>query len=188
MDLKMPMPPRDASIDDAAVTTATGKGWGEWFALLRAAELDAGSSGEVTDWLDREHSVPSWWRQAIATEFERAGETADCIEMPDGFEVEVSATLLAGREAVFQLWADDGLRARWLRRADLAITDLRPTERVRARWLPLDSELEVDLAEINAGETLIKLRHWKLPNAQAAEKLERFWQMVIDRMREHVID
>ncbi len=179
----MPIPPRESTIDDDAVRTATGKGWEEWFALMLGAGLAAGS-GEVTDWLDREHSVPSWWRQAIASEFERTVGQESRREMPDGFEVEVAATLAAGREAVYRLWAEDDVRIKWLRRADMKVTDLRPTERVRARWLPLDSELEVSLNGVEGGSgTELLLRHWKLPSAQAAEKLERFWKMALDRMR-----
>jgi uncharacterized protein YndB with AHSA1/START domain len=185
----MTMPARNPKIDDAAVKTATGKDWVEWMDLLAAAGLEAGAHAAVADFLDHEHSVPSWWRQAIASRFERSTMRGGREALADGFEVEVEATLPAGPEAVYRLWTDDELRTRWLRRADLELTDLRPPGRIRAKWLPGDSELEVSLESgAEAGSTSMRLRHWKLPSAQAAEKLERFWKMVVDRMREHVID
>lgn len=183
------MPAREQKIDDVAVKTATGKDWAEWMELLRAEGLEAGAHAKVADFLDHEHSVPSWWRQAIASRFEQSTLRGGLEEFADGFEVEVQATFPASQEVVYQLWTDGDLRARWLRRADLKLTDLRPSERVRARWLPLESDLEVSLkVGDEPGTTLMRVRHWKLPNAQAAEKLERFWKMVVDRMREHVID
>lgn len=184
-----PMPTPAAIIDDAALKTATGKNWKEWMARLRGAGLDAGSSAEVMDWLDHEHSVPGWWRQAIANAFERSVDNRDQVERADGFEIEIEATVPAAQKVVFELWADDALRSKWLRRADLTITDLRPPERVRARWLPLESELDVRLRAAESGGiagTSMRLRHWKLPSAQSAKKLEAFWNSVFDRMREHV--
>lgn len=177
----------DPEIDDEAVRTATGRNWREWLDALSNASLEGKSHDEIVAWLDHEHSVPSWWRQAIVMAFERSIGRRDRREMPDGFEVEVEATFDCDREVVFELWSDEERRLRWLRRRDLEVTDLRPPERVRARWLPVDSEVEVSLETMDGGGTRLGLLHRKLPNGEAAKKMRSFWTMVMDRIRNEVM-
>ncbi len=178
----------DLEIDDEAVRIATGKNWREWTDALENASLEGRSHDEIAAWLDHEHSVPSWWRQAIAVAFERSIGRRDRRDMPDGFDVVVEAEFDGDREAVFRLWAEDEQRIQWLRRRDLEVTDLRPPERVRGRWLPVDSEVEVTLKAGDAGGTRLRLVHRKLPNSEAAKKMRSFWTMVMDRIRSQVME
>ncbi len=180
------MEPREPQIDDEAVRIATGKNWSEWMEALGNASLEGCSHDEIAAWLDHEHSVPSWWRQAIVVAFERSIGRRDRREMPDGFEIEVEADFNCGREAVFAFWADDAKRIAWLRKRDLEITDLRPPERVRAHWLPVDSEVEVRFESLDEGLTRLRLLHNKLPNADTAKKMRAFWENVMDRIRTRV--
>lgn len=178
----------DPEIDDDAVRSATGKNWEEWMEALGSASLEGRSHDEIAAWLDHEHSVPSWWRQAIAVAFERSIGRRDRREMPDGFEVELEVEFGCARGVLFELWAEDGRRMAWLRKRDLEITDLRPPERVRARWLPVDSEVEISFDAIDGGKTRLRLLHRKLPNVDAVKKMQSFWKMVMDRIRTQMME
>ena len=178
----------DPEIDDDAVQLATGRNWAGWMAAMEGAELEGRTHDEIVDWLDHEHSVPSWWRQAIAVAFERSLGRRDRRELPDGLEVEIEVDLAASREEVFRLWADDAERGGWLRRRDLTITDLRAPERVSGRWLPVDSEVEVFFSENGAEASRLRVLHRKVPNADSARTLRRIWAMVIDRLRARLLE
>ena len=57
---------------DAAVRSATGRGWGDWRAVLQrmgAADLP---HREIAVRLRAEHDVPEWWAQAITVDYERS--------------------------------------------------------------------------------------------------------------------
>ncbi|MGC1481549.1 MAG: DUF4287 domain-containing protein [Chthoniobacterales bacterium] len=178
----------DPDIKDDAVRNATGRTWREWMAALGGAGLEGSSHEEIVDWLDHQHSVPSWWRQAIAVAFERSLGRRDRRELPDGLEVEFEVEFATERDEVFRCWAEDSERQRWLRRRDLTITDLRPPGRLSARWLPIDSDVEVFFDEGEPGRTAMRVLHRKIPNEDSAEKLERIWSNVIDRLRAHLVD
>ncbi len=58
-------------MDDAAVTKATGKALGDWFAVLDERGARALAHIDIARILRDEHAVPGWWSQMVTVEYER---------------------------------------------------------------------------------------------------------------------
>jgi hypothetical protein len=63
---------RVARTSEEAVRGATGRDYGEWFALLDAWDAGSRAHGEIAAWLIGEHRIDNWWAQTITVEYERA--------------------------------------------------------------------------------------------------------------------
>jgi uncharacterized protein DUF4287 len=54
------------------VQRSTGRGRGEWFALLDAWGASGRRYREIADWLMGEHDLSRWWAQNLIVEYEQA--------------------------------------------------------------------------------------------------------------------
>lgn len=82
----------ETGIGDEKVVAATGKGLGEWFALLDQAGAKEWAHKQMADWLWENHLKKGWWCQMVVVEYERARGLRQLHERPDGYQVSVSKT------------------------------------------------------------------------------------------------
>ena len=120
-----------ASISDAAVRTATGKGWKEWFSILDKAGARKMEHQAIARLLHDEQGVGDWWRQMVTVEYERVRGPRENYQSPEGFRVSIGKTIAVPIENLFDAWADTGKRK------------ATPSKSMRVTW-PDGTSLEVN--------------------------------------------
>ncbi len=170
------------STSDDTIRQATGRDWDGWFQLLNDSRMESRTRAEIVTFLENEHSVSSWWRQMITSNYEQKIGRRAKHEKPDGFEISVTRTLDFPVGKIYEAWADDEERARWMRKSDFNPTTRKPPGTVRGRWLPNDSRIDVEMSEVGEGRCQLRVMHRKLPNEEAALRMKDLWPITIDRM------
>ena len=181
------MSPSDSfapAIGDEAVQAATGKGWAEWFTLLDAAGATEMSHQAIVAYLSQEQQVGSWWQQMVTNTYEQRIGRRSKGEMPDGFQVSVSKTVVVPVERLFAAWENAAARADWLAAPDFEVTKTTPTKSVRGRWGAAIAPVSVNFTAKGAAKSQVSLQLSKLPDAGAAEQAKTFWNEALERLKE----
>src|SRR5580693_6486755 len=102
-----------SSISDEAVQAKTGRNWAAWFGLLDAANAQRLEHRAIVALLSNSYAVPSWWRQMVAVEYERARGLRQVHQKSDGFSVSASKTLPVPLARIYRATATEAQRKRW---------------------------------------------------------------------------
>ncbi len=169
---------------DEAVVRATGKSWAEWLALLDDAGGREMNHKQLVAHLQAHHDVTSWWQQQLAVGYEQSRGLRAKHEMTDGYQISRSRTLAAPIAAVYEAWADDDARARWLPDAAFTVRKATPPRSLRLTWAD-GTLVEVALAD-KGDRTTVTVQHNKLPDAAAAEGMKAYWAAALGRLGDYM--
>ena len=169
-------------ISDVAVAAKTGRTWSEWFDILDAAGAESMSHKDIVAVLT-EYQVGDWWEQMVAVGYEQDRGLRDRHEKPSGYEVSVSKTIDVPVGALFQAWADDDARRRWLGEEPITIRKATPGKSLRITWGDR-THVSVDLYAKGPSKSQVTVQHGKLPDADAAARMKAYWSEASDRLRQ----
>ena len=170
---------------DEAVTEATGRAWDEWFALMDEWGARERKHGEMARWLMEEHGVPGWWAQSVTVAYEQARGLRLPGQQPDGtFSANASKTVAVSVERLFEAFADDELRARWLPGDALRIRTARAPRTLRATWESDGSRVIVGFDAKGDAKSQAALAHERLPDPDAAARMKAFWRERLAALKE----
>ncbi len=172
-----------AGITDAAIRKATGKGWGDWYALLDAAGARTMSHQQIRAVIAQTESS-SWWQQMIAVSYEQARSLRERHQGEDGFAAHSSKLIKAGVTRVFAAWTDDTLRAGWLETEGWHLRKATPCKSIRATWTDGRTQLDVALWPRGVGVTFIQVEHARLETMEDVHRMKEFWSHALERLRE----
>lgn len=172
---------------DDAVRKATGKTWQQWFAILdRAGARKLDHRGIVA--IASKHCDSGWWRQMVTVEYERSRGLREKYETTAGFQISRSKTFAVPVARAYAACADAKRRSTWLPRAKLDVTKATPSKSIRARWTAGDTRVELMFLDKGPRKSQIAVQHNKLPDAQAAERMKRYWSDELDRLAAELAD
>ena len=177
-------------MDDAAVTKATGKALGDWFAVLDERGARALPHIDIARILRDEHAVPGWWSQMVTVEYERHIGRRETGQSQGGDYTASRSRTLPG--------APDEVLARWLERlrADAAFDGVpfggEPAVSRTEKWrywrvkLADGSKVTVTVTA-KAGKagggggaaSLLGVGHEKLGTKADAERWKAFWSSYV---------
>ncbi len=162
-------------MSDAAVRTATGRGWDEWCDLIDAWPDHTGEHAATASLLEDQYGLEGWWAQSVTVGYERITGRRQRHERPDGtFTASKSRTVTVDAEALRELLLDDGGRA------DLfpgLATELRsrPTSK-NVRIAMGSGSAEVSLEPTGDGRVKVTVQHDRLPSADDVDRWKRYWE------------
>jgi uncharacterized protein YndB with AHSA1/START domain len=171
-----------AGVSSQAVAKATGRTWAEWLAVLDAAGAQGMSHPEIVAYLTEQQGVGEWWRQMVTVGYEQARGLRQVHEKTDGFTANASKTLPVGVDRLFEAWADDGLRERWLPGAPLTIRKATPGKSLRIAWDD-GSSVDANLAAKGENKSQVAVQHSKLPDAASAAEMKAYWVAALERLK-----
>lgn len=161
---------------EAAVTEATAHGWEHWFSLVdRSGGADM-SHAEIARWLRSNTDVDGWWAQTITVSYERARGRRAPGQRADGFVVTASRTVGVPVERLFAAFADEGLRERWLPRADLRVRTATAPRNARFDWEDGSTRLVVGFEQAGEAKSRVALSHERLPDGDSADEMRSYWR------------
>jgi uncharacterized protein YndB with AHSA1/START domain len=170
-------------VSDEAMVRATGKPIAEWLGILDTWGGTEHKHPEIARWLVEHHGIPGWWAQNVTVAYERARGMRAKYEEPGGFAASASKTITASAKRILEAFTDDELRSRWLSGSEIRLR----TSAVRSArfdWDDPPSLVTYYLTPKDGGKTQIGLSHEKLPDAEAAERMKRFWRERLAALKE----
>jgi uncharacterized protein YndB with AHSA1/START domain len=168
--------PFEPPVAEEKVAAATGRGWQAWFEELDAWEAASHSHTEIARWLRQEQGVDGWYSQSIAVGYERARGLRAPGERPDGFAVSASRTIAVPVERLFEAFADETLRERWLPGAELRVRTATAPRTARYDWEDGSTRIIVGFDELGEEKSRVALSHERLPDADAAGEMKAWWR------------
>ncbi|MET8837063.1 DUF4287 domain-containing protein [Micromonospora sp. NPDC004540] len=164
-------------ISAALLRERTGHDWDEWFARLDTWGGAARTHTEIARWLVTEHEVPGWWAQTVTVGYEQArGLRAPGQRRGGGFEATGSRTVAVPVAALFEAFADETLRRRWLPDVAVRVRTATAPKSFRADWAGGPSRIAVGFTAVSEKKARVAVQHEKLTDAAEADRLKAYWR------------
>ncbi|MFG3708112.1 hypothetical protein ACGF7U_25740 [Micromonospora sp. NPDC047670] len=164
-------------VSDALVRERTGRGWDEWFVLLDAWGATGRTHAEIARWLVDTHGVAGWWAQSLTVGYEQArGLRAPGQRRGGGFSAAGSRTVAVPVQRLFDAFADDALRRRWLPDAAVRVRTATAPRTFRADWGDGSTRLVVGFVAVDATKSRVSVQHERLSGAEQAAELKAYWR------------
>jgi uncharacterized protein YndB with AHSA1/START domain len=171
------------NVSSAAVQQATGKSWDEWLAALDGDGATEMTHPQIALLVHEKYGAPDWWSQMVTVGYEQARGLRAKYQKADGFTASASRTVNVPVDVLFNVWADDAQRARWLPGAPLAVRKATPGKSLRLSWEGGGSKVDVELTAKGEAKSQVAVQHTRLPDAEAAAAMKAYWGDALDRMK-----
>lgn len=163
-------------VSDEAMTRTTGHGYAYWFRLLDRWDATKRTHTDTTRWLMSEHGVPGWWTQAIAVGYERARGLRAVGQQSGGWAASASKTIGVPTERLFEAFADEALRRRWLADADLRLRTATAPKVARYDWEGGPSRVVASFTPRQEGRSTVTVQHERLRDANHVAEMKAYWR------------
>lgn len=161
---------------DEVIRRNTGRDWDQWFALLDAWGAAERPHPEIARWIAEAHAVPGWWAQGVTVAYEQARGRRVPGQRCDGdFSVSASKTVAVPVGRLFEAFADQDLRERWLPDAAFELRTAQPGRSLRANWED-GTRVNVNFTALGAAKSQAAVQHERLPDAETAETMKTYWR------------
>src|SRR3954451_19364691 len=163
-------------VSEEAMTNATGHGWDHWFGLLDAWGGTSRTHPEIARWLSEEHGVPPWWTQSVTVGYEQARGMRAPGQHADGWAVTATKTVGVPVHRLFEAFADDGFRERWLPGAELRLRTATAPKSARYDWEDGSTRVNVGFIAVSGDKSTVAVEHARLPDADTAGEMKAWWR------------
>ena len=171
-----------ADVGEAALRTATGKGWSHWFALLDRSSAEKLDHRGIVAILGTERGISGWWRQMIAVAYERARGLRQRHENSSGFCVTGSKTVRVPLSELYGAWVNAGTQRAWLGAPAPAVRTATPMRALRLTWHD-GTWVIVSFLDKGNGRSQVAVSHERLPNARTVARYKKFWKDALGRLQ-----
>jgi uncharacterized protein YndB with AHSA1/START domain len=166
---------RLAGMSDAAVKAKTGCTWDRWVLALDYHKAYDWPHRKIVEYVHQKYKMPGWWSQMVTVGYERIKGLRDVGQRRGGsYEASKSRTFNAPAAAVFDAFADESVRSRWLPGVSLTVRKATSPKSVRITWDD-GSSVQVWLTAKGAGKCSAAVQHTKLPDRAAVERTKQYW-------------
>jgi hypothetical protein len=170
---------RIAGMSDAKIKEKTGCGWERWVRTLDhhgAAEM---SHREIAELVRAKYKVGDWWTQTVTVGYERIKGLRGRGQRRDGsYEASKSRTFHVPVAELFEAWANEKTRQRWLNGERVKIRTATAPKSMRLDWTD-GSIIAVGFTAKGKNKSSVAVQHTKLPSRDVADGLRKYWA---DRM------
>lgn len=166
----------EPTLSSKRLVEATGKTWDEWLEELDRAGAAKRTHTEIARWLTDERSVPGWLAQSITVGYERARGLREPGQRADGWTVTASKTIEVPVEQLFEAFAKESVRSKWLPEAELHLRTATAPVSARYDWGDGSTRLVVAFEHLTPTRSRVELEHEKLPDSEVAEGMKLWWR------------
>jgi hypothetical protein len=186
------IPARDyakiAGMSDEKIKDKTGCSWERWVKALDhhgAAEM---SHREIAELVRKNYKVGDWWTQTVTVGYERIKGLRARGQRRDGsYEATKSRTFAVPVSELFDAWANQKTRRRWLKDEKVRIRTATPSKSMRLDWTD-GSIIAVGFMAKGKAKSSVAVQHTRLPDRDAADRLKQYWSDRLDALREVLAD
>jgi hypothetical protein len=171
-----------AGMKDGAIATKTGRTWQQWVRALDADGAAAMPHGEIAKIVHKKYHVGGWWSQSVTVGYERIKGLRERGQRRNGtYEASKSRTFKVPVNTLFDAWADDAARRRWLGSVKAIVRTARAPKSMRLQW-PDGTLVVVGFMAKGAGKSSVALAHTKLRDRAASGKAKDYWTDRLDAL------
>jgi hypothetical protein len=164
-----------AGKSDETISAKTGRTWQEWVRVLDADHAARMRHGEIAAVVHDKYHVNNWWSQMVTVGYERIKGLRGRGQRLDGFfEINKTRTFSVPVKTLFDAWARDAARRRWLDADGITVRSAASPKSIRLRW-PDGTLVVVWLIAKGATKSTAAVVHTKLPDRVASDKAKRYW-------------
>ena len=171
-----------AGMSDDKIAAKTGRTWKEWVRVLDADNAAAMPHRDIAALLHGKHNVPDWWAQTVTVGYERIkGLRERGQRRGGGYEAGKSRTFGVPVKVLFDAWADEPTRRRWLGRNDVTVRTATSPKGIRLQW-PDGTVVVVGFSPKGQSKSVAAVVHTKLPDRSALENAKKYWANRLDAL------
>jgi len=171
-----------AGMTDKTVAAKTGRTWREWVRLLDADDAAAMPHRDIAALVHSKHGVGDWWAQTVTVGYERIKGLRDRGQRRGGaYEANKSKTFSVPVKTLFDAWADDATRRRWLDGVDATVRTATAPKGIRLQW-PDGTIVVVGFTAKSDAKSVVALTHTKLRDRAASAEAKKYWTDRLDAL------
>jgi hypothetical protein len=175
-----------AGMSDAKISGKTGRTWQEWTRTLDADGAATMSHRDIATLVHSKHSVGDWWAQTVTVGYERIKGLRERGQRRSGeYEATKSRTFDVPIDALFDAWADDTVRRKWLGLNTAVRTATKPKS-MRLQW-PDGTIIAINFMAKGRDKSAVALAHTKLPTRVAADEAKTYWSARLDALGKELV-
>ena len=164
-----------AGKSNVVMKARTGRDWPDWVRLLDAAGAASMSHGEIARLVYEKHAVSGWWSQTVAVGYERLTGRREVGQRISGeFEASKSKTFAVSVTTLFDAFADERTRRRWLNDVDARVRSATAPKMMRLHW-PDGTVVVLWFTAKGEGKSNVSIAHTKLASRDALENAKNDW-------------
>ena len=164
-----------AGFSDAVIQDKTGRTWPEWVNTLDTHDAAAMAHRDIALLVSQTYKVRPWWTQAVAVGYERIKGLRAIGQRRDGsYEATKSRTFNVPADTLFDAWANQATRRRWLSEAGVKVRTATKPKSMRLAW-PDGTIVAVGFWPKSKTKCSVSVQHTKLPDSETADRLKQYW-------------
>ena len=172
-----------AGMSDAVIKQKTGCTWEKWVKALDYHGAEKLRHAEIVGVVRKTYKVGDWWAQMVTVGYERIKGLRAKGQRRDGtYEASKSRTFDVPVSDLFDAWADDVRRRRWLDGADVRIRTATKPKSIRLDWNK--SIVAVGFVSKGSAKSSVAVQHDKLPDRETANRMKEYWSERLDALGE----
>jgi uncharacterized protein YndB with AHSA1/START domain len=168
-------------MSDAVIKQKTGCTWERWVKSLDYHGAQKMSHGEIAAMVKKTFKVGDWWSQTVTVGYERIKGLRAKGQRRDGtYEASKSRTFDVPVKTLFEAWADDSTRRRWLNGASVRVRKATSPKSMRLDWN--ESIVAVGFTPKSNGKSAVAVQHTRLPDRDTAKSVKQYWSERLDAL------
>ncbi|MGH2806182.1 MAG: hypothetical protein ACRDKT_02790 [Actinomycetota bacterium] len=187
--VKNKKPSYDASLlpqSEETMRRATGNGWDHWIATLDRWGGTEHTHTEIARYVNQQLGVSGWWSQTVTVGYERVRGMRSPNQRSDGFSVDVSKTVSADVDTVYEAVTNARRRGRWLETGTLKTRTSRPGKSARFDFVEDGSRVHISFTAKGPSKATLTVQHERLAAKKDVEKMRAFWKERLARLAEQL--
>jgi hypothetical protein len=150
------------------------------------------SHREIATLVSEKYKIDGWWAQTVAVGYERIkGLRARGQRRNGTYEATKSRTFNVPVTALFDAWADAGVRRRWLNGDTVKVRTATAPKSMRLDWraggsitggIITGGIIAVGFTAKGKSKSAVALAHTKLPDRATADRLKTYWSERLDAL------
>jgi hypothetical protein len=172
-------------VSDEVIRERTRRGWEEWFDLLDEWGASDRPHREIARHVAAELDIEplGWNAQAVAVSYERARGLREVGERDDGFAITASKTVAVPVERLYDAFAEESLRVRWLPDGELRTRTATKPKSARFDWGDGETRVNVTFLAKGEGKSTVAVEHARLADAEEAERMKALWRERLNALK-----
>ena len=171
-----------AGRSNEAIAARTGRTWQQWVHVLDADDAAALPHRDIAALVHKKDRVGNWWAQTVTVGYERIKGLRERGQRRNGtYEATKSRTFNVPVSSLFQAWADDATRRRWLDGLKVVVRTATAPKSMRLQW-PDGTLVAAGFTAKGDAKSAVAVAHMKLRNRAASDKAKAYWTDRLDAL------
>jgi hypothetical protein len=173
-----------AGMSDEKLKAKTACTWERWVKALDHLGAEKMSHRDIAALVSKKYKVDGWWAQTVTVGYERIKGLRARGQRRDGtYEASKSRTFDVPVTTLFDAWADERVRRRWLNGESVKIRTATEPKSMRIGWSD-GSIIAVGFMPKGKSKSSVAVAHTKLPDRESANRLKQYWSDRLDALGE----